>query len=160
MVSKKMRGYIPVLPYIDMTTIQETHFDGKVAQKAVIEVDGKVLILRDPREKQEIWEIPGGRLNEGEIPEEGLAREIEEELGVECDVHEIIHLQQFFQSNEGRNALMIAYRATLKDPSAQLNLAAEEVSEVRFIGEGEIGNYTFFDGYEVTLRKYFANRRQ
>ena len=49
-----------------MANTKEVHFCGKVAQKAVIEVDGKILVLRDPREKQEIWEIPGGRLNEGE----------------------------------------------------------------------------------------------
>jgi 8-oxo-dGTP diphosphatase len=143
-----------------MTNTKETHFNGKVAQKAVIEVEGKVLILRDPREKQEIWEIPGGRMNEGEIPEEGLAREIKEELGVDCIVHEIIHLQQFFQTNEGKNALMIVYRATLKNPDVPFALATEEVSEIRFITEADIDNINLFPEYVVTLRKYFANRKQ
>ena len=73
---------------------QEIHFEGKVAQKAVIVRDGKVLVVRDPRENQEIWELPGGRLNLGEEPKRGLAREIAEELGVPCEIGEVIHIAQ------------------------------------------------------------------
>jgi len=74
-------------------TPQEVHFDGKVAQKAVIVRDGKVLIMRDVREEKEIWEIPGGRLNEGEEVQAGLMREIKEELGIDVEVVKVLHIQ-------------------------------------------------------------------
>lgn len=57
----------------------EEHFMGKVAQKAIIVNKGRVLMTRDPR-TPEIWELPGERLNIDEISEEGLQREIQEEL--------------------------------------------------------------------------------
>ena len=48
------------------------------------EVDGKILLVRQyryPYEK-EIWEIPAGKVNPGESPEQTAIRELEEEGGI------------------------------------------------------------------------------
>jgi ADP-ribose pyrophosphatase YjhB (NUDIX family) len=141
-----------------MTNRNEIHFDGKVAQKAVIVRDGKVLVMRDPREKEEIWEIPGGRLNTGEDPKAGLAREIKEELGLDCVIGEVIHLAQFFQHSEQKNALMIAYEAIPVDTNAPLVLEEGEVSEIRYISQTDMRDLKFFPEYLDTLKIYFAKQ--
>jgi ADP-ribose pyrophosphatase YjhB (NUDIX family) len=141
-----------------MTNSKETHFDGKVAQKAVIVMGGKVLVMRDPREKEEIWEIPGGRLNVGEDPRAGLAREIKEELGIDCVIGDVIHLAQFFQHSEQKNALMIAYEAAPVDIGAPLVLEEGEVCEIRYISKEDMESLKFFPEYEETLTIYFARQ--
>jgi 8-oxo-dGTP diphosphatase len=62
----------------------------RIVTAAVVERDGKILVARRRPELVAggLWEFPGGKLEDGESPERGLARELEEELGVAAKVGE------------------------------------------------------------------------
>ena len=137
-----------------MKEITEEHFVGKVAQKALIIKDDSILLVRDPRAEREIWELPGGRLNINENPKDGLAREIFEELGVEVDVHEVVHLEQFLQGSEGKNALMISYRVSFKDLKVNLKPDNKEIAEIRFVPFSEVLKLNLFPEYRRTIEIY------
>jgi 8-oxo-dGTP diphosphatase len=55
-----------------------------VAACALIDADGRVLLAQRPPGKPMagLWEFPGGKVEQGERPEETLIRELEEELGI------------------------------------------------------------------------------
>lgn len=55
-----------------------------VAAALLIDAQGCVLLARRPEGKSMagFWEFPGGKLRAGESPEEALARELDEELGI------------------------------------------------------------------------------
>lgn len=46
--------------------------------------EGRLLLAQRPPGKRHsgLWELPGGKVEPGETPEEALARELEEEMGV------------------------------------------------------------------------------
>ena len=56
-----------------------------VAAIALVDIDGRVLIAERPEGKSMagMWEFPGGKVEEGEIPEAALIRECKEELGID-----------------------------------------------------------------------------
>ncbi len=51
---------------------------------ALLDPDNRVLISRRPPDKSMagLWEFPGGKVEDGESPEDALIRELAEELGV------------------------------------------------------------------------------
>ncbi|GAA6188539.1 8-oxo-dGTP diphosphatase MutT [Litorivita sp. NS0012-18] len=56
-----------------------------VSAVALIDADGRVLLAQRPEGKSMagLWEFPGGKVEEGETPEEALVRELDEELGIQ-----------------------------------------------------------------------------
>jgi len=56
-----------------------------VVAVALVDVDGRVLIAQRPQGKAlaGLWEFPGGKIEQGERPEEALIRELHEELGIQ-----------------------------------------------------------------------------
>jgi 8-oxo-dGTP diphosphatase len=58
-----------------------------VVAAALVDCDGRVLLQqRAPdRSMAGLWEFPGGKLEDGELPEAALVRELEEELGIQTD---------------------------------------------------------------------------
>jgi 8-oxo-dGTP diphosphatase len=55
-----------------------------VAAAAIEDRDGRILLAKRPDHVHQggLWEFPGGKLETGETPAEGLARELAEELGI------------------------------------------------------------------------------
>ena len=56
-----------------------------VAACALIDPDGRVLLAQRPEGKSMagLWEFPGGKVEQGERPEETVIRELREELGID-----------------------------------------------------------------------------
>ncbi|MBL1437232.1 MAG: 8-oxo-dGTP diphosphatase MutT [Rhodobacteraceae bacterium] len=56
-----------------------------VSAVALVDADGRVLLAQRPEGKSMagLWEFPGGKVEQGETPEEALIRELQEELGVD-----------------------------------------------------------------------------
>ena len=55
-----------------------------VAACALVDADGRVLLAERPagRPMAGLWEFPGGKVENGERPEDTLIRELNEELGI------------------------------------------------------------------------------
>ena len=55
-----------------------------VVAAALADGEGRVLLQQRPEGKPMagLWEFPGGKVEEGELPEAALRRELEEELGI------------------------------------------------------------------------------
>ncbi|MDQ3702543.1 MAG: NUDIX domain-containing protein [Chloroflexota bacterium] len=67
----------------------------RVAAKAVIIRDGKLLVTRNVDDEGEWYILPGGGQEPGETLPEALQRECREEIGVDVDVRELLYVRDY-----------------------------------------------------------------
>jgi 8-oxo-dGTP diphosphatase len=82
-----------------------------VVAAALIDPVGRVLVQKRAagRAMAGLWEFPGGKLEAGETPQSALARELDEELGIQ--VAEDVLIPAGFASEEsmGRHMLLLLF---------------------------------------------------
>lgn len=108
---------------------------------AVLEKDGRILIARRKRGSRLAykWEFPGGKLEQGETPEECLRREMQEEFGIDVSVGAFVG--RSLHSYPHGEIDLRAYR--VKHLSGEFTLHDHE--EIRWVELSELPSYDFSD---------------
>jgi len=81
------------------------------AAKAFIVKNNKLLIIKrrsNDVQKPNIWEIPGGRLELGENPFEGIKREVKEETNLDIEVLHPLNIGHF-NRDDGQTITMLIF---------------------------------------------------
>jgi 8-oxo-dGTP diphosphatase len=119
---------------------------------AIIERDGRVLIAQRPPEARHAgeWEFPGGKVEEGETPEQCLARELDEELGVTVEVGRL--LAEVFHDYPDLRVRLIALEAVI----TQGTPADIECSAHAWVRPNELGSYELLPPDRVLARALFG----
>lgn len=80
-----------------------------ISIKGIVFENGKAWLRKNERDE---WELPGGKLDKGEQPEQTVARELKEELGFETQVIDIIQAYLYkikSSKNESNGVLVVSY---------------------------------------------------
>ncbi|PIN76395.1 DNA mismatch repair protein MutT [Candidatus Woesearchaeota archaeon CG10_big_fil_rev_8_21_14_0_10_36_11] len=90
----------------------------RVAAKSFIVNDGKLLIVKRRSNdvmKPSMWEIPGGRLELGENPFDGVKRETHEETGLDINVLHPMSVRHFTRSDNQTITMLVFLCKALND---------------------------------------------
>lgn len=96
-----------------------------VSVKGIVFEDGKVWLRFNQRNE---WELPGGKLDKGEQPKQTIVRELQEELGFETRVIDIIQSYLYVienSSDESRGVLVVTYLCELEKKSGDFEIEGE-----------------------------------
>jgi 8-oxo-dGTP diphosphatase len=108
-----------------------------IVTAAVIEKNGQILITRRPEGSRHAgyWEFPGGKLEEGESPQQALARELLEELDLPIEVGPL--LDAVYYEYDWGPVLILAYQAR---PLAT-RIRNLQVAEHRWVDRDQLAEY-------------------
>lgn len=109
---------------------------------AAIVRDGKALVtVRGIEPEKGKVDVPGGFLEVGEHPVDGLVREAREELGVDVEVvgEPVLHAVHTY-GEDGIYVLAIGFRARIVDGEPS---PADDVAELRWVSEEELDTLDF-----------------
>lgn len=121
--------------------------------KAVAMEDGKIWLRQNERGD---WELPGGRLDEGEQPEETVIREVAEELGAETDTPQLIDVY-IWQKDFGTNTHVgiVTFWCPIVSRKGELEVLGEAGAATfcQFTAEEALALPNLPDVYKRALRK-------
>ena len=98
---------------------------------------GRILLTRRPEDKHMggLWEFPGGKLEDGEGPAEGLQRELDEELAIEIEVKRPLTFA--VHEEAGLRILLLFYEASITGGAVR----GREGQEMAWAAPAELQSY-------------------
>jgi 8-oxo-dGTP pyrophosphatase MutT (NUDIX family) len=124
-----------------------------VSVKGVIIRDGKVILCRNERDE---WELPGGKLELSESPEQCLIREVAEELQLDVEPQSIID-SWVYTIASGVHVVIIAYGCV--ESSLGEAVMSNEHKAVQWFPFAEIDSLRLADGYKTSIKSWSARLR-
>lgn len=108
-----------------------------------------LLVLRTDKDW---WNLPGGGLESGETPWEGVVREVKEETGLNVKVERLIGVY----SKPLRNDLVFSFACQVLSGELTLN---DEAADLRYFSLNELPENLYYNHRE-RIKDYFNNDNQ
>ncbi|WP_414837605.1 NUDIX domain-containing protein [Candidatus Nanosalina sp. VS9-1] len=128
------------------------------AVKALIERDGKLLVLKTEASGETYYVLPGGKIEYGESSEEALQREIKEELSCSIEIGDSVGNYHFFTGPEGdgRQVVLTVFRGSIGDQDIDIsgNPADEGIIEYLWMRPEELIEESSNDSLKELIRNY------
>jgi 8-oxo-dGTP pyrophosphatase MutT (NUDIX family) len=133
-----------------------------VAAGGIVENEEKKVLFQFRRGK---WDLPKGKLDEGETIEECAVREVEEETGLRnIKLGELVGVTHHFYNENGKDIEKETHWFAMHVRGEQqlVPQLEEDITELRWVAENELEEYltnTFKNIVEI-IEKYYDNHNQ
>ena len=121
-----------------------------VVAAMIVDDEGRILIAERPEGKFMAgwWEFPGGKLEFGERPEDGLAREVREELGIEIEVGDPFHVVNVARTPESAVCVIFYW---CRWTGGEIELL--DAGDVAWVTAGDFDRIRFLESNRTVVEK-------
>lgn len=108
----------------------------EVAGAILLDKDNKILLIHRNTTKMQRWELPGGKLEIGELPEQAAVRELKEELNIDVKPLKYIGFKEF----EENDVILKYHWYNCKIDKGTPKLMEEKFDNIRYFSKEELLN--------------------
>ena len=127
-------------------------YSAPISVKGIVFDAGKVWLRKNERNE---WELPGGKLEEGEQPTDTVVRELKEELGFDVKVKTLIQAYLYtirVSQDESRGVLVVSYLCEFVAKTGEFQLIGEAgQASFQAFGLEDIDALTMPDFYKEAI---------
>ncbi|MFN2565511.1 MAG: NUDIX domain-containing protein [Gemmatimonadaceae bacterium] len=121
--------------------------------KGVVFLEDRAILLRNERDE---WELPGGKLEPTETPQDCCAREILEELSIRVSVDALLDCWMY-GIRGGEKVLIVTYGCSLVSKTA-VRMSSEHKA-VGYFAPSELDALRMPEGYRASVRRWWNLRK-
>lgn len=145
--------------YLDDSQAPKPNSIAVAVSAFVLDVAGRLLMIR--RSDNDLYSIPGGKLELGETLSEAVVREVHEETGIDVEVTAVVglysnpHHVMAYDNGEVRQEFSICFRAR---PIGGELRTSNESSEVFWADRDGLENLDIHPSIQLRIEHGYANR--
>jgi 8-oxo-dGTP diphosphatase len=127
-----------------------------VGAKGIVHRGGKILLLRESKEYGDgceagRWDVPGGRIESGEMVRDGLKREVEEESGLDVRPGHILGIFDGFPEIQGEKCHVIRVYFLCEAKSGDVVLS-DDHDAFDWVDPNDVADKDLMDDIEEMLK--------
>ena len=96
------------------------------------------LDAKDPNREKLLWSLPKGHIEAGESPEQAAVREVQEETGIESEIHKSLGVIDFWFMAGGKRIHKTVHHFLFKEKCGRIAPQVSEVDDVQWFPLNEI----------------------
>lgn len=129
----------------------------KICVTAFVSDKNKVLVLKRSGKENFLpgyWEMPGGKIEFGESPEDAVGREIKEETNLKVKAIKPYSLFSYFSENKKRHTIDIQFIAKILGNSKKIRVNKSH-SDFKWLSAKELNRYKFSNLMKNSIKRGF-----
>lgn len=107
---------------------------------------------------QEVYNLPGGNLELGEYLNDALAREMQEELGIEVSVGEMILVGEVYFEARKKHTLHLLFEGKIKSGIPTLNPKETSALAIKWLNISDLDTVNLYPNLSTQMQEYLAGK--
>lgn len=126
----------------------------RIRPSVILEEGGKILLLRYNRNGHDVYTLPGGNVDAGELMQEALKRELWEEVEVEIEVDELLIIAEGkIGAKQQESVLHSIYSAKILKGLPKINPEQTTALEICWLTIEELQKVNLYPNTAAVIRK-------
>ncbi|MFY7908829.1 MAG: NUDIX domain-containing protein [Emticicia sp.] len=118
----------------------------------------RVLTMQYQYGGQEVFNLPGGNLELGEHLSDALAREMQEELGIEVAVGELILVGEVYFEERKKHTLHLLFEGKITAGVPTLNPAETSALAIKWLDVNDLEKVNLYPNLSKQIREHLAGK--